>query len=130
MWGHPPFYISDNLTVEVQNLEAARAWYKDRLGLRDSRVQGEDDSGQPCADLELSGGGLVRLIEAEPGSSDARARTTAPRPILFASKLEKAHEWLTNRGIPVGPITSDSGGNRLFQFQDLDGNLIEVCKEP
>jgi len=37
---------------------------------------------------------------------------------------------MEERGISVGPVRSDSGGNPFFQFQDLDGNSIEVCKEP
>ena len=35
-------------------------------------------------------------------------------------------EWLSSRA----PSTTDSGGNRLFRFRDLEGNTIEVCVEP
>jgi hypothetical protein len=52
------------------------------------------------------------------------------RVIFFAKNLEKAHEWLAGRGVAVEPTTTDSGGNRLFRFQDLEGNTIEVCVEP
>jgi hypothetical protein len=132
MWGKP-FYIADNFAVEVRNLGAARSWYKEKLDLRDARPGREDDSGRPFADLQLSEGVFLTLVEAEPSSAIPRPRQLGAfdsRPILFARNLQKAHDWMANRGIAVGPITTDSGGNQLFQFKDLDGNSIEVCKEP
>ena len=74
---------------------------------------------------------LLTLVEAEAGFAIPQPRrydAFYARPMLFAPNLQKAHDWLANRGIAVGPITSDSGGNQLFQFDDLDGNSIEVCK--
>lgn len=127
MWGGPPFVIPDNCAVDVRNLNAARDWYKEKLALQESRDRGEDDSGRPFADLCISkrDATFISLVELEPGASPEKLHV-----ILFAGKLEKAHEWLAERGVAVEPITTDSGGNRLFRFQDLDGNRIEVCVEP
>jgi hypothetical protein len=47
--------------------------------------------------------------------------------MLFAAKLQKTHDWLKDRGVTVGPIGLDSGGNQFFT--SLDGNLIEMCEE-
>jgi hypothetical protein len=49
--------------------------------------------------------------------------------MLFTKNPEKALHWFSERGIAVGPMQSDSGGNQFFQFTDLDGNKIEVCRE-
>jgi len=126
MWGKPPFAIADNFAVDVQNLDAARDWYKEKLKLSEMHTDRSDDSGRPFVDLHVPGSDtLLSLIELE-----ADAATQKQHVILFAKNLDKAHDWLTDRGISVGPITSDSGGNRLFRFQDLDGNSIEVCVEP
>lgn len=129
MWGKPPFYLGDNFAVEVLNLDAAHVWYKENLGLRDAPKDREDDSGRPFVDLQLDGT-LVTLVEAELGAPDLQKRRLDTRPIFFTKNVQKAHEWMRERGISVGPVSSDSGGNQLFQFQDLDGNSIEVCKEP
>jgi hypothetical protein len=51
-------------------------------------------------------------------------------PIVFTKKIEKVHEEFISKGIRVGPIESDAGGNRLFPFYDVEGNSIEVCVEP
>ena len=126
MWGKPPFSISDNCAVDVRNLSLSREWYKRNLGLRDapSGVR-EEDSGRSFADLCFDDGAFISLLELEPGES-----AESNHVIFFAKNLEKAQQWLVGRQVFVEPITTDSGGNRFFRFQDLDGNKIEVCVEP
>jgi catechol 2,3-dioxygenase-like lactoylglutathione lyase family enzyme len=127
MWGSPPFFIPDNCTVDVRNLAAAREWYKEKLGLRESHDRTEDDSGRPFADLcvSKSDGAFVSLVELEPGAAPGKQHA-----IFYAKKLEKAHEWLAQRGVTVESMAVDSGGNHFFRFRDLEGNAIEVCVEP
>lgn len=126
MWGKPPFYISDNVAVDVRNLAQSRDWYHEKLALRQSRTRREEDSGRPFVDLCFSeNAGFISLLELVPG-----AAVQSRHAILFAKNLQKAHEWLAGRGVLVEPITADSGGNRFFRFRDLDGNAIEVCLEP
>jgi hypothetical protein len=50
--------------------------------------------------------------------------------IFFDKNLERAQQWLPGRQVFVGPVTTDSGVNRFFRFQDLEGNKIEICIEP
>jgi catechol 2,3-dioxygenase-like lactoylglutathione lyase family enzyme len=126
MWGKPPFSIADNCALDVRNLAAAREWYKEKLGLQEAETDREEDSGRPFADLHISNyDTFLSLVELEPGAS-AESRHV----IFFAGNLEKAHQWLAGRGVAVEPATTDSGGNRLFRFRDLEGNTIEVCVEP
>ena len=126
MWGKPPFVIADNCAVDVRNMAAARAWYKEKLGLHEARNHREDDSGRPFVDLHISNEDtFLSLVELEPGASVENRHV-----IFFAKNLEKAHRWLAGRGVSVEPTTSDSGGNRFFRLQDLEGNSIEVCVEP
>jgi hypothetical protein len=54
MWGKPPFSIPDGYAIDVRNLTAAREWYKQRLGLHDSKTDREDDSRRPFVDLHIS----------------------------------------------------------------------------
>ena len=126
MWGKPPWFIADSFAVAVRNLRVGRDWYKEKLGLQETKTDREEDSGLPFVDLEVSKGELcITLVEAEPGRP-----ISDTRPMLFTKNLEKAHDWFQNRGVAVGPMQSDSGGNRFFRFQDVDGNTIEVCVEP
>jgi len=89
MWGKPPFVISDNCTLDVHDLKIAREWYKEKLGLQDSRNRREDDSGRPFADLIVPGDEtLLSLIESAPGARDEK-----PHVIFFAKNLEKTYQW-------------------------------------
>jgi catechol 2,3-dioxygenase-like lactoylglutathione lyase family enzyme len=127
MWGKPPFFLLGNCAVDVRNLVAARDWYKEKLALHEAHDRRQDDSGRPFADLRISNrdSTFLSLVELKAGAASENQHV-----IFFAKKLEKAHEWLAERGVAVEPLTIDSGGNRLFRFQDLEGNMIEVCVEP
>jgi catechol 2,3-dioxygenase-like lactoylglutathione lyase family enzyme len=126
MWGKPPFVISENCALDARHLNAVRDWYKEKLGLHEAHNEREDDSGRPFADLTISNDDtFLSLVELAPGASADKRHV-----ILFAKNLKKAHQWLASRGVAVEPTTIDSGGNRLFRFQDLEGNTIEVCVEP
>ena len=126
MWGKPPFSIADNCAVDVRNLAAACDWYKENLGFHEADTDREEDSGRPFKDLCISSDDtFLSLVELEPGAFPERQHV-----IFYAKNLEKAHQWLTGRGVAVQPATADSGGNRFFKFQDLEGNAIEVCVEP
>ena len=110
----------------MRNLAAASAWYKDKLGLQESKARDGDDSGRPFADLCIAkNDSCLTIVEMPSGASPEKRHV-----ILYARNLEKTHEWLTKRGVTVEPISADLGGNRLFRFQDLEGNAIEVCVEP
>jgi catechol 2,3-dioxygenase-like lactoylglutathione lyase family enzyme len=127
MWGRAPFSIAGNCAIDVRNLVQSREWYKDKLGLREtSEDREEDDSGRSFVDLHIGNDdAFITLLELRAGASAQSGHV-----IFFARNLEKAQQWLEGRGVLVEPITADSGGNRFFQFQDLDGNKIEVCVEP
>jgi catechol 2,3-dioxygenase-like lactoylglutathione lyase family enzyme len=126
MFGKPPFHIPDNYAIDVRSLSTARAWYKEKLELREMETDREEDSGRPFADLSVSkNGGVLSIVELPSGATAEKSHV-----IFYTGNLEKAHRWMTERGVQVEPITTDSGGNRLFHFRDLDGNAIEVCVEP
>jgi hypothetical protein len=98
----------------------------EKLGFQEADTDREEDSGRPFTDLCISNDDtFLSLVEMEPGASQERQHV-----IFYAKNLEKAHQWLTGRGVMVEPTTSDSGGNHFFKFQDLEGNAIEVCVEP
>jgi catechol 2,3-dioxygenase-like lactoylglutathione lyase family enzyme len=126
MWGKPPFFIAGNCAVDVKNLAAVREWYKEKLGFREAPKNRQEDSGRAFVDLYISNDDtFLSLVELEPGAS-----IESRHVIFFTKNLEKAHQWLAGRGVAVEPTSTDSGGNRLCRFQDLEGNNIEVCIEP
>lgn len=115
------------IAVGVKNLEQAIDWYNANFGL----VEGYSNSNE--ATLGYAGGKgrsvipLVLLVRIPAGSTEAAVKR---HPILFTRKLERARQNILANGISAGPIQEDSGGNRFFEFRDLEGNRIEVCLEP
>jgi catechol 2,3-dioxygenase-like lactoylglutathione lyase family enzyme len=125
VWGGKHFYFADNITVGVKNLDQAVSWYRENLGLHRAANHTEEvDELLVLGKDDDTGLGIMLLgPDIGPAAFDRH-------PILYTKKIEAAHKDFASRGIRLGPIQTDSGGNRFFQFQDLDGNTIEVCVEP
>jgi catechol 2,3-dioxygenase-like lactoylglutathione lyase family enzyme len=125
MFGRKHFYFGDNITVGVRNLDLAIQWYQEKLGLRRADVPGEEVDALLVLSKDADAG--LGLVVCGPNVGPDNFERHL---ILYSNKIEAAHEDFVSRGISVGPIQADSGRNRFFQFQDLDGNTIEVCVEP
>jgi len=123
-WTKKVLSFQDAVVVEVRDVASAQRWYSEKLGLRYSSTEVEEASvvlGYSDDDAQLY------LVDIS-GNERSKSQSGKP-PIIFASKLAAAHEYLSSRGVAVGPLQSDSGGNRFFRFRDLEGNELEVCQE-
>ena len=125
MWGRREFYFVDSISVGVKNLDSAVVWYQQKLGLQLAPLKSEDFD----AFLSLSKNDEVGLALVVIPDGEATANVEG-HPILFTKKIEECREKFASRGIQVGPLQRDSGGNSFFRFPDLEGNIIEVCVEP
>ena len=110
-------------TIPVRNLEAATAWYIEKLSLR--KIDVEMDEPEGCQALGFSKEEwAVTLV---PPGRESKEELI---PRFYTSNVKKARQDLAGRGIPVGEIQEDGQGTHYFEFQDLDENRIEVCEEP
>ena len=109
----------------MRDLDRAIAWYQEKLGLSLTPVTSEDFEAFLGFSKDDQTG--LALVVIPPGQTTANIEG---HPILFTKRLEPCREEFASRGIQVGPVQKDSGGNSFFQFQDVDGNLIEICIEP
>lgn len=113
---------ADVVLLTVRDLNAASAWYQEKLGCRpvsfeEDTVVFEFEPGQP---------NLVIGLPAPGTESDCRPVV----PVFYAKNLKKAHEILSQRAVLAGPIQQDRGGNPFFECQDPDGNAFEICQAP
>jgi catechol 2,3-dioxygenase-like lactoylglutathione lyase family enzyme len=112
------------VAVDVRDVAAAQRWYSESLGFRYSTTEVEESSlGMGYSPKEV----VIYLTEVS-GNDRPDTRPGHP-PIMFTGKLADAHKYLSNRGVNIAPIQSDSGGNQFFRFQDSEGNELEVCQE-
>ena len=125
MWERKAFYFGDNISVGVTDLDRAVVWYQEKLGLRLTPLTSEDfDAFLGLAKEDEIG---IALVVIPAGQTTVNVER---HPILFTKSLEACRDQFASRGIQVGPLQRDSGGNSFFQFQDVEGNVIEVCIEP
>jgi catechol 2,3-dioxygenase-like lactoylglutathione lyase family enzyme len=122
MWGRKNFYFGDNIAVAVRSLDNAVAWYREKLGLQLSPHKLEDCDALLVLSKEDETGLALVVITA----GETRVMVDG-HPILFSNRLEACREEFASRGVQVGPLQRDSGGNSFFKFQDIDGNIIEDC---
>lgn len=126
MWGLRKLYSIGAVVIGVRNMDCAVPWYCGKLGLSSqSKETDEVYIGHLGADSDMLP--LIILVPIPRGQTNVFADR---HQILFTRNLDAIHAEFSSKGIQVGPIQNDSGGNRFFNWQDLEGNSIEVCQEP
>ncbi|MHB8438885.1 MAG: VOC family protein [Acidimicrobiales bacterium] len=112
------------LTIYVRDLDAAVAWYEEKLGLV---PLAHGNAEHPFATFHL-GGALVVLepiteaLEASPMGSD-----NATMNLLVERDPHDLRAELVERGVQCGRVVSSSSF-ASFLVRDLDGNRFYVAK--
>jgi catechol 2,3-dioxygenase-like lactoylglutathione lyase family enzyme len=121
----------DHVEVFVRDLEAARTWYLEVLGLE------EIHRWDPEPVMIGAGGTMLALFRAQPGAGaaadDEDGSRLAWRRVAWATDrpgFERAQAHLRRHGVPFhGPV--DHGISRSIYFADLDGHPLEItCPSP
>lgn len=111
-------------TFYVSDLDAAVAWYEERLGLQ-PMVVGVDGHGYASF---LMGGSIMVLepFEAALELADAGAENTTINLVVSRDPAEVRDE-LIGAGVTCGPLVS-SPNFLSFLIRDLDGNRFYVTR--
>ena len=97
--------------IPVRDLAAAGAWYAEKFGLR-ARPAHFDD-GQKGIELVLSDEIFFVLGPGDPDPTPNEA------PMLYASRIEKAHHFLSARGVSVTEVSAGQAGDTIFRITRL-----------
>ena len=108
--------------IGVVDIQAATSWYMQNLGLR--KVTVEMDDGEGCIALGFSKDECALVLGPSGKPTDQFT------PMLYASNLKKAREFLSSRGVNVGEVQEDGQGTHYFGMRDMEGNVIEISEEP
>lgn len=126
-WTKRAFSYADGVAGDVRDIAAAQRWYAEKMGFQYSSTEMDEEEG----DMVLGySAGEIFLALVKVSGSERPDRDPHHPAIIFAKKLAAAHEYLSSRGVDVGPVQQDSGGNHFFRFRNLEGNELEVCVEP
>ena len=126
LWTKRMFYSGGEVAVDVRDVAAAQRWYSEKLGLGYFSTEVEAEEGTMV--LGYSADDPVIYLAHISGDERLNSQQVRP-PIMFTRKLPVAHDFLSSRGVELGPIQIDSGGNQFFRFRDLEGNEMEVCQQ-
>ena len=123
-------FYTDSLVLTYTSVEAAKQWWIDTFGCKVEKVPAEWDN--PLA----SDVALKFPQDKEPTillcarSEMEQAKLDPPSAVvstIFCDNLKKAHERLSTC-ILVGPM-QEGGDTQYFEIRDIEGHLIQVCKE-
>ena len=102
---------------QVRDLDAARAFYKEKLGFTETFV----DEGSTWSKLERNGM-EIGLAVGEPQEDGAVAH-------VDVDDLKAASEELRQAGVEVGIVFELHGAMRLLDVFDPDGNRLQFAQE-
>jgi len=110
---------TDFITVSTRDIDAARAFYGDVLGLRRSKQWGK------LPGFEFETGNLtIAVMQSDAFGLEFRANT---HPIaLHVDDFEGAKAELASRGVEFRGDTLDSGVCWQAFFTDPDGNVLAI----
>lgn len=115
----------DFVNVPTTDLDRARAFYGDVLGLEASAVYQRGDAPPMGAEFE-TGTVTIALIDSAAIGREFQANTL---PIAFrVDDVAAARTELESRGVTFGADTLDTGVCHMAFFTDPDGNALMLHK--
>jgi catechol 2,3-dioxygenase-like lactoylglutathione lyase family enzyme len=105
----------DFVYLPVQDLAAALALYRDKLGFDEVWREGEHTVG-----LAIPGSETALMVDA------AAAPGSGPGPIFG---VESVDQWLDGRDLDILLPPADIPGGRMMSFRDQAGNQVYVLDQ-
>jgi catechol 2,3-dioxygenase-like lactoylglutathione lyase family enzyme len=114
----------DTVIVRVRDLDRARAWYQEKLGLAALFALEEPDR---LVVMDAGRNLSLTLWELRPGEEMVTGGQLATYPVFSVEDIHATHRLLTQREVRTTPV--ERGEAVLwFLLYDLDGNAIEACQ--
>ncbi len=111
----------DTVIIRVSNIEDAKSWYIEKLGL--SHVY--ENAELKLVVLGTAGPTSLTIWETEQ-KIQVNPRTSS-YPIFTTLDAKEAHVELKQRSVTVEELITDQGVT-YFTFRDPDNNVLEVCQ--
>ena len=124
-------FFTDSMVLCCADVEAAKRWWMELFDCKAGKAPADWDAPLPSdVALTLPGGARPAILLCSRDEVE-RAGYSRPNqhPIVFCSKVKKAHEYLAGKGAAPGPI-QHGGDTQFFEVRDPEGIAIEVCEEP
>jgi len=120
--GRPKVLGIAYVTFKVTDLDKARAFYGDELGLASRGVKSGDNV---QASYVVNQDQHVDLVKTAPGSGGSYMVEIG----LATDNLSKMREYLTAKGVPADRIANFPDGTKYFPTADPEGNRIVFIEQ-
>ncbi len=117
----PVVIHTDFVSIPTQDLEAARAFYRDVIGLEEGPVYQRGEG--PAIGAEFETGNLTLSVINAEAVGIAFSATSVPIALGVAD-IEAARATLEARGVTFAAPTMDTGVCHMAHFRDPDGNVL------
>ncbi len=127
-----PLFYTDSVILSYSDVEAAKRWWVETFDCKVAKAPADWDC--PLTSdvaLQLPGHDAPTILLSSKAEIE-QAGYDRPSPlasVIFCRKLKKGHEQLESHGVFAGPI-QDGGDTQFFEIRDIEGNIIQICKEP
>ena len=124
-------FHTDSLSLVCANVDVEKQWWIVAFDCKEAKVPKDWDCVLPSdVALQLPGADAPTVLLSDRAEvKQAGYDRQNDHPIVFCTKVRKAHEYLRAKNVATGPI-QEVGGIESFEVRDPDGNVIEICKEP
>ena len=124
-------FYTDSVVLTYSNVDAAKQWWITAFDYKVAKTPPDWDNPLP-SDVVLKSPGeeepTILLSARSEGVNGGFDRAPPVASVIFCHKLKKAEEQLSSRGLQSGAI-QDGGDMQFFEIRDVEGNLIQICKE-
>ncbi|HAI21668.1 MAG TPA: hypothetical protein DCM14_07235 [Clostridiales bacterium UBA8153] len=114
----------ETVIIRVRDLDRAREWYREKLGLSQLYALEVPDR---LAVLDAGRHLSLTLWELKPGEAPVTGGPLATYPTFSVEDIHAAHRLLTQRGVRTTAVERGEGV-LWFLLYDPDGNVIEACQ--
>ena len=126
----PAFSCVEHIGIAVADPSASAAWYQRML---DFQVVFSDGSEPPTLLLEHASGFRLEVMPKTDRTQPVRVvRDPGLSHIAFkVDDVDRAADALRARGLAFdGDVVNAVGGGRILNFNDPDGNMLQIVERP
>jgi catechol 2,3-dioxygenase-like lactoylglutathione lyase family enzyme len=113
----------DHIVLLCRDVETSLAWYRDRLGLEELRVDEWRAGNAPFPSLRITNDTIIDLFEAEPSGTNLDHLCVVVAPTDLGALVASG-----DFDVVSGPVTrwGARGNGTSVYVRDPDGNVVEI----
>lgn len=119
----PPITGIDHIAFKCNDLNAARAFYGQQLGLHETEISVAEPQKTAYLRFDVNARQHLRLSRSLTGTEDRLEYVS-----FMTTDLARMREYFLVHGVRVGELQQDQEGRLFFRLADPDGHVLEFTQ--